>query len=88
MYHIAICEDNEADPLILQDLLLKDSKREYSSGESLLIAMDELWFSMIFLDMQMDGMDGEETAPFRWCLLERVTHNIRKKTTQNLWGGR
>lgn len=64
---IAICDDCKADVKYLRELI-KDSEFyskslelfEYSSGEELLENYSD--FDAVFLDMQMGGMDGNETA--------------------------
>lgn len=69
MYHVAICDDSEADRLTLRDLLLNSnfcvSKviiHEYEGGNKLLEAMEIIQFSLIFLDLQMDEISGNEAA--------------------------
>jgi len=69
MYHVAICDDSEADRLALKKLLIKNDVyvkevilHEYESGNQLIEAMKTIQFSLIFLDMRMDGMSGRETA--------------------------
>lgn len=68
MYNIAICDDLEMDRTYLREriatLLDKEETRffEYTSGKDLLEAMEDIPFELIFLDIQMEGMDGEETA--------------------------
>lgn len=69
MYDIAVCDDDALDRSLLISRI-KDNKlceigvriHEYSSGTELLSAMDNISFALIFLDIQMDGMDGDETA--------------------------
>ena len=66
---IAVCDDSQADRNILGQLLRKtacDSGipihiMEYASGEEL---MEDILaeHDILFLDIQMDGMDGQETA--------------------------
>ena len=69
MYQIAICDDSSIDREILQKKIYKTEKYvglfriyEYASGTDLLKAMESINFSLVFLDIQMNGMDGEETA--------------------------
>ena len=69
MYDIAICDDMEMDRADLKEHItaLLDKKEdvcffEYTSGNDLLKAMEDIPFSLIFLDIQMEEMDGEETA--------------------------
>lgn len=68
MYNIAICDDSFTDTMRLQELILSNHKcpreiviHRYSSGEELLSNMD-LKFSLVFLDIQMPGIDGDKTA--------------------------
>lgn len=69
MYQVAICDDSARDREILRQKLLRVEKYheqlkffEYASGEELLKAIEFISFSIVFLDIQMKGMDGEETA--------------------------
>lgn len=69
MYDIAICDDNAADREWLRELLLDNEKcpeeiniHEFGSGEEMLDCMADQRFTLIFLDIQMDGMDGNDTA--------------------------
>lgn len=69
MYEIAICDDLPVDRRILIEDILKYGKyqnqirfHEYSSGNELLNAMGEVRFGVIFLDVKMEGIDGEKTA--------------------------
>lgn len=66
---IAICDDSAADRKRLREhvqkysILNTDIKIcEYKSGEELLTAMRKVKFFLIFLDIQMGGLDGNETA--------------------------
>ena len=68
-FEIAICDDCRADREFLIRQILKNKTvgkkshiHEYASGWDLLEAMKEIAFAVIFLDIQMDGMNGEETA--------------------------
>lgn len=69
MYDIAICDDDHVDIMLLRELILRLSDKpedlrihEYSSGTELLKAAAVIHFPLVFLDIQMDEMDGEETA--------------------------
>ena len=69
MYDIAICDDvsKDADFLIKRIRRLKKYQdkirfHKYHSGEELLSAAKEIIFSLIFMDVYMDGLDGEQTA--------------------------
>ena len=69
MFDIAICDDSELDRGLLIEEIGKCEKyretvrfHQYSSGKELLAAMELARFSLIFLDIQMQGMDGERTA--------------------------
>ncbi len=71
MYHIAICDDDEAFIQYLKRILLAargERKRElkiyeYRSGETLVFHADgRIPFDVLILDMQLGGMDGDETA--------------------------
>ncbi|MEY8352354.1 LytTR family DNA-binding domain-containing protein [Lachnospiraceae bacterium 54-53] len=69
MFEIAVCDDNAEDRKLLIQRIVKNMSEpekirihEYASGESLLAAIKNIRFSIIFLDVQMNGMDGEETA--------------------------
>lgn len=69
MFEIAICDDST---MARRQLRMRVEKREvykkiiriheYESGTALLEAMEDIIFSAIFLDIQMEGMDGNETA--------------------------
>ncbi len=68
MLRIAICDDNELDRrrLITQIEAKKQEceiqLQEFSSGEELLKAVQQVQFSGIFLDIQMQGVNGETVA--------------------------
>lgn len=69
MYNIAICDDNALDRKRLCQILLNNEKcpaevniYEFRSGAELLNSMVSQKFSLLFLDIQMVGMDGNETA--------------------------
>ncbi|MCM1251937.1 MAG: LytTR family DNA-binding domain-containing protein [Clostridium sp.] len=69
MYDVAICDDEMESRKILKRDICENEKykgllriHEYDSGEALLKAMQEISFSIIFMDIQMDDMDGEQTA--------------------------
>lgn len=68
MYRIAICDNNTRYIKIIEKYLSKQKNcphdicfYEFSSGEQLLENMT-LDYNLIFLDMQLRGMDGHETA--------------------------
>lgn len=65
MYNIAICDDSVVDMKHLRECICKHAEDidymqiyEYTSGEELLEAMGDIPFTLIFLDVQMEGMDG------------------------------
>lgn len=69
MYDIAICDDASKDA----ELLIKRIQRlgkyqdeiryhQYKTGKELLSAIEEINFSLIFLDVCMEELDGEQTA--------------------------
>ncbi len=69
MYDIAIVDDSAVDSELLRKAIIKvsDNKfilrfHKYNSGEELLEAVNCMQFALIFLDIQMDGMDGQKTA--------------------------
>lgn len=68
MLRIAICDDNRSDcQRLMRRIREKEEKcdmqiQEFSSGEELLEAMLYMRFDGVFLDIQMKGMNGEETA--------------------------
>lgn len=69
MFEIAICDDNAGDRKRLSERIGKNMSEvekirihEYDSGVSLLEAIKNIRFSIVFLDVQMKGIDGEETA--------------------------
>lgn len=79
MYEIAICDDNESDRKGLAERIRKNMPEsekyrlhEYFSGACLLTALKSVRFSMIFLDVQMQGLDGEETA----ARIRQLDHNV------------
>ncbi len=71
MYHIAICDDCKEYIMYLRDIF-KDIEKEsnidykiyeYDSGEELVRNLDRgIKFDLLILDMQLGGMDGDETA--------------------------
>ena len=69
-YHIAICDDDPEYIKYAEDLFLqvKESKEkvvfyEYISGEELLNDLDTVEkYDLLFLDVQLSGMDGNATA--------------------------
>lgn len=69
MYEVAVCDDVPLD----RKLLIKEIGRikkynsdlrfhEYNYGINLLADMEYIRFSIIFLDIQLEGIDGEQTA--------------------------
>lgn len=69
MYEVAICDDSALDRRLLREDIGRYKKyqeqirfHEYGSGRELLSKMEQIRFSIIFLDIQMGGMDGEKTA--------------------------
>lgn len=71
MYHIAVCDDDgmfvEYIKKIIKESWNEDEKElkfyEYSSGEELIKSMMEmLQYDLLILDMQLGGMNGDETA--------------------------
>lgn len=70
MYYIAICDDDSLFIQYLKKMILKSglndsevSFYEYSSGEELIGALNELTkIDLLFLDMQMKELDGHSTA--------------------------
>lgn len=69
MFEIAVCDDNTFDRKQLIQRICRNMTEpekirihEYESGISLLAAIKNVRFSIIFLDVQMNGLDGEETA--------------------------
>ena len=69
MYRIAICEDDKNYIVFLKKIILATNVIEpetilfydFHSGEELFLH-SELDFDLVILDMQMDKMDGYETA--------------------------
>lgn len=69
IYDIAICDDALQDAEFLKKRIrrlrmYKEALRfhEYRSGKELLGAMEDINFSLIFMDIKMEGMNGEEVA--------------------------
>ncbi|MBD5472022.1 MAG: response regulator transcription factor [Lachnospiraceae bacterium] len=69
MYDIAICDDVSRDAEFLIKRIRRLGKyqdkirfHEYGSGKELLSAMDKVQFSLIFMDVCMEELDGEQTA--------------------------
>lgn len=69
MYEIAVCDDCKSDRVSLIKKIRKNGTdqmklriHEFSSGLELLNAMERVKFSVVFLDIQMPGLDGEKTA--------------------------
>ncbi len=70
MYHIVICDDDREYIEELKEMILESNAdkrdicfKEYSSGLDLLKEITNE-ASILFLDIQMDGLDGNETAKF------------------------
>ncbi|MDE7249552.1 MAG: response regulator, partial [Lachnospiraceae bacterium] len=72
--NIAICDDEKAIREQINELIEKEKPgicpKLYETGDSLLAAKEQ--FDIVFLDIQMDGTDGIETAK---KLRERSTLN-------------
>lgn len=69
MYEIAVCDDSSIDRTRLIELIQKNNIykenvhiHEYSSGIELLNVMNEIAFAMVFMDIQMQGINGDEIA--------------------------
>lgn len=69
MYNIAICEDNEEQQKIIENYIIMNMKisdfriDKYDTGESLVAAfINDERYIIIFLDMQMNELDGIQTA--------------------------
>lgn len=69
MYHIAICDDSMEFITYIGKMLneIKEDKDimlyEYMSGEELVRNLDKgIRFDLLILDMELGGMDGDETA--------------------------
>ena len=69
MYEVAICDDAIKDRKFMKKEICENEKygnmlrvHEYGSGLSLLKDMEKINFSIIFMDIQMEGMDGEQAA--------------------------
>lgn len=70
MYHIAICDDDEKFVEYMKEILFKANNKkkdfkiyEYFSGNDLVFHLDNMvQCDLLILDMQMKGMDGDETA--------------------------
>lgn len=80
MYKIAICEDNIEQREYIKNLIIENNYFDnneieiFSSGENLLVAYESgLRFSIILLDMQMNGIDGIETAK----VIRKYDKNVR-----------
>lgn len=68
MYKIAICDDDASYRKLIRNLISNNDILckeiffyEYSSGEELLDDIQQM-HNLLFLDIQMSGMDGNETA--------------------------
>lgn len=69
MWNIAICDDDTAIHQEIAQLLERCAEKPYqlycfTNGNALLEAAQEIVFDLIYLDMQMPGMNGVETARF------------------------
>lgn len=71
MYHIAICDDNKEFIAYIKRIIKEANGNElnefefydYTSGEALIIGLDDMQFpDLLILDMELGGMDGDETA--------------------------
>lgn len=68
MYEVAICDDSSMDRELLKRCIreLEEAENiifhEYDSGKTLLQDMEKIRFNLIFLDIQMDELDGEKVA--------------------------
>lgn len=69
LFEIAVCDDSELDRRQLIERIRKVKAyepvlhfHEYENGRALLDAMNRIRFSVIFLDVQMEYIDGEKTA--------------------------
>lgn len=69
MFEVAVCDDNAVDRKLLIERIGKNMPEpenmrihEYDSGKNLLNAIKSIRFSIIFLDIQMGELSGEETA--------------------------
>lgn len=69
MYDVAICDDVKEDRESLKKNICENKDfehllriHEYDSAETLLKDMRKINFSIIFMDVQMEGMDGELAA--------------------------
>lgn len=69
MYHLAICDDDVVYIQYMKKMILASGLNgvikyyEYSSGEQLVEDFQHnIDYDALFLDMQMKGMDGDETA--------------------------
>lgn len=82
IYRIAICDDDKEFITYIKNILLKARKDEtqifkideYFSGEELIKALNgNMYIDLLILDMQLDGIDGDETAKrFR----ERFSYSV------------
>lgn len=68
MYHIALCDDTQTDLVMLEEMIRASEEyddsmeiKTYASGIDFL-EMDKSAVDLLILDMQMNGLDGYETA--------------------------
>lgn len=79
MIHVAIVDDEEVERIRLKKCIeylaerkkLEFSVREFSNGDSFLVGYDHE-FDIVFMDIEMEGTDGMETAR----LLRRMDKNV------------
>ncbi len=69
MWNIAICDDENIIQQQIIQILNRCAEEEkqiycFSSGEELLEAADRISYDLIYLDMQLPGINGVETAQF------------------------
>ncbi len=71
MYHVAICDDDKEFISYIKRIIKQANDRdeveinfyEYTSGEELLCNIDGyIQYDLLILDMQLGGIDGDETA--------------------------
>lgn len=71
MYHVAICDDDKIFVSYIKNIIKKANRNKYlqceffefTSGEELLSTISEtVYYDLLILDMQLGGIDGDETA--------------------------